>query len=149
VRAPEIYPDREVQRVMMPTSDSGVQLKVIAEHLAALVPILMIVLLFSIAYPIQNWRMVLVCGGAGLFAGSILAFGAARDAKRRGVPIEPEPGQWPNRWTVLRALGWLIAVGSVVGALVAFVAGPHVIQARNDGGPNRAAAGDGHHGGTP
>jgi hypothetical protein len=42
---------------MNATSDSGVQLRVIAEYLSTAIPILTIVLVFSLAYPIQNWPL--------------------------------------------------------------------------------------------
>jgi hypothetical protein len=110
------------------STDTGDQLQALMKHLPALMPVFGVMLLLSFAYPVENWRRLLAYGVAGLLGGAALALLARRGAERGGLSIEAETNQWPNRWTLLRAAGWLIAVASIVGALAGFIAGPHVIH---------------------
>jgi hypothetical protein len=83
---------------------------------------------FAIVFPPENWPVVMFSGAAGTTPGIVIAYGGRRAALRRGLDIEPAAGQWPNRWALVRAAGWLIAFASVVGTLGDMISGQHIIR---------------------
>jgi len=109
--------------------DAGAQVQTLLGASGALL-VLGIMMIIAIALPVQNWRTVAGLGFLGLLGGGCVARYATQRARQLGVELEPASGEWPSRWTILRAMGWLFAAASVLIALGLLVAGPHVIPRR-------------------
>lgn len=83
-------------------SDSRAQFDVLLNTVGVLLPILFFLLLFAVDFPVENWRTIVAFGPVGLLGGAAVALFATREARRRGVEIDPVPGHGPNRWTPRR-----------------------------------------------
>jgi hypothetical protein len=102
--------------------------EIIAISGSGVITLLAIVLAFIVAFPPQNWLVILVFGGGVTLARALIARTATQAAVRRGLDIEAQPGAWPNRWTLLRTLGWLLAFASMVATIGSMCARPRSVR---------------------